>query len=342
MFAEWMQSRRGYLSGWKWRSARRRGVRVFRYHGVVERKLDSVLDRNQHVLSVFRAQMDYLKRFRVLTMGELIAEADSNGGFGSRPAAMVTFDDGFFNNTLVAEVMAERRLPWCIFVPSGEVGAGRSMWSVETSLLLLRGQAEGVTAFDRVWPLGTRAEREESFRVLRARLKAVPAAQRLETVDALRAQFPAGESDRLLAEFPQLRMLTWDELRALANAGVEIGSHGLHHEIHHADQTPALRAREFTRSRAEIEEQLGRPCRAFAYPNGNFVAASPGEAEAAGYELAFTTETGTLEGRTRAQRFVLPRLCAPSSLQGFVRSFWWEDIRTTPAAQSSVARPSEA
>ncbi len=341
MFAEWVEARRGYLSGWKWRSARRRSVRVFRYHGVVERKLDPVLDRNQHFLSVFRAQMDYLRRFRVIGMAELLAEAESKG-FDSRPAAMVTFDDAFFNNTMAAEVMSRRRLPWCIFVPSGEVGPRRSMWSVEASLLIMRGRAERVSALGCAWPLGTRAEREESFRALRAKLKAVPAAKRLEAVAALRAQFPAGESDRLLEEFPLLRMLTWEELQQLAGSGVEIGSHGLHHEIQHANQSPSVRERELLQSRSDIEERLGRPCRTFAYPNGNFVADSPREAEAAGYELAFTTETGTLEGKTRAERFVLPRICASSSLQGFVRSFWWDDIRVNQPVEASMPRPSEA
>ena len=285
--------------------------------------------------------MDYLRRFRVIGMAELMAEGESKG-FDLGAAAMVTFDDAFFNNTMVAEEMARRRLPWCIFVPSGEVGPRRSMWSVETSLLIMRGRAEQVTALGRPWPLGTRSDREESFVVLRAKLKSVPAAERLEAVAALRAQFPAGESDRLLEQFPLLRMLTWEELRQLAGSGVEIGSHGLHHEIHHASQSPAVRERELTQSRSEIEERLGNPCRTFAYPNGNFMADSPREAEAAGYELAFTTETGTLEGRTRADRFALPRVCAPSSLHGFVRSFWWDDVRARRAAESPMPRPSEA
>jgi peptidoglycan/xylan/chitin deacetylase (PgdA/CDA1 family) len=340
MFAEWVEASRGYLSGWKWRSARRRGIRVFRYHGVVERKSDPVLDRNQHLLSVFQAQMDYLSRFRVLGMAELSAELDAPAT-NRRPAAMVTFDDGFFNNVMAAEVLARRRIPWCLFVPSGEVGPRRAMWSVETSFLVMRGRAEQIEALGRTWSLRTRPEREEAFRVLRAKLKAVPAPLRLETMAALRMQFPAGESERLLEEFSHLRMLTWEELSGLASAGVEIGSHGLHHEIHHADQPAAVRERELARSRSEIEEHLGQPCSAFAYPNGNFVGTSAREAEAAGYQLAFTTETGTLEGKTRAQRFLLPRLCAPSSLRGFVRSFWWEDIRATREVEAPISRPSE-
>jgi peptidoglycan/xylan/chitin deacetylase (PgdA/CDA1 family) len=342
MFADWVETTRGYFSGWKWRSARRRGIRVFRYHGVVEQKSDRVLDRNQHLLSVFRAQMDYLRRFRVIGMAELMAELGEAPSTDRRPTAMVTFDDGFFNNLLAAEVLSHRRIPWGLFVPSGEVGPRRTMWSVEVSLLLLRGRADQVTAFDRTWPLRTRQEREESFRVLRAKLKAVPAPLRVETISSLREQFPAGESDRLLEEFPWLRMLTWEELEGLAAGGAEIGSHGLHHEIHHADQPAQIRERELVASRVEIERLVGRPCRTFAFPNGNFVDTSAREVEQAGYELAFTTETGTLEGKTRAQRFLLPRLSAPSSLHGFVRSFWWNDRATRRRPQASMARRSEA
>lgn len=341
MFSEWADATRGYLSGWKWRSARRRGIRVFRYHGVVESKSDPVLDRNQHVLSVFRAQMDYLRRFRVIGVDELVEELARPRPNGD-PAAMVTFDDGFQNNLLAGEVLSKRRIPWCVFVPSGEVGPRRAMWSVEVSLLLMKGRAETVTILERPWPLRTRQDRERTFAEVRGLLKSVPAPKRIEAVATLREQFPAGESDRLLDEHPWLRMLTWEELSELARAGVEIGSHGHHHEIQHEDQPEAVRREELVRSRTEIGDRLGRPCRAFAYPNGNFVATSPEEVERARYSLAFTTETGTVDERARSRPHLLPRLCANASLHGFVRAFWWEGVGAAVGAGSRSPRPSEA
>lgn len=341
MFSEWADATRGYLSGWKWRSARRRGIRVFRYHGIVESKNDPTLDRNQHLLSVFKTQMDYLRRFRILGMGELVDELTRPSAHRA-PMAMVTFDDGFYNNVLAAEILSRWKMPWCVFVPSGEVGPGRAMWSVEVSLLLLRGAAEQVDALDRTWSLRTRGDRERSFLELRSLLKAVSAPSRWKAMEQLRAQFPAGESDRLLEKFPWLRMLTWEELAELSRAGVEIGSHGRHHEIQHAEQPEEIRQEELTLSRAEIESRLDRPCRAFAYPNGDFVASSPREAERAGYELAFTTQTGTLEEGTSAQRYLLPRLNAPASLHAFVRTFWWEGTGAESRAKSPSPRPSEA
>jgi peptidoglycan/xylan/chitin deacetylase (PgdA/CDA1 family) len=341
MLADRIQATRGYLSGWRRHLLRRRGVRVFRYHGLVVAKTDPVLDRNQHVLSVFQSQMNYLRRFRVLSIGELIDELGS-ADLGRTPSALITFDDGFQNNLLAADILTRWRMPFAIFVPSGEVGPRRAMWSVEVSLLIISGRADQVELLGQAWPLKTRLEREKSFRELRTRLKAVPSAVRLEAMTQLRAQYPAGESDRLLEQAPWLRMLTWEELDQLGQSGVEIGSHGRHHEIQHADQPPLVREDELRASKSEIEQRLSRPCRAFAYPNGNFVDTSSAEVGRAGYELAFTTMTETLNGRSDELRFLVPRISASSWLGGFVRGFWWQDREEAVGAASRDLRPSEA
>src|SRR6187397_1358466 len=96
---------RGMLSGWLAGSARRRGIRILRYHGVVERKTDPVLERNQHTLASFAEQADYLARQRVLGLDELLAELSARGG-SARPGAAITFDDGFANNLAAAEILS--------------------------------------------------------------------------------------------------------------------------------------------------------------------------------------------------------------------------------------------
>ena len=100
--------------------------------------------------------------------------------------------------------------------------------------------------------------------------------------------------------------------------------------------------RELIASREELERRLGGRCLAFAYPNGNFVATSPGEVEAAGYDVAFTTVSGALGGHSVADRFLLPRLSASGSLHGFVRTFWWDADRPVRPSQAPQPRPSEA
>jgi peptidoglycan/xylan/chitin deacetylase (PgdA/CDA1 family) len=330
---------RGILSGWLAGKARRRGIRILRYHGVVERRADPVLDRNQHTVASLREQADYLSRFRVLGLEELVAElaapADARSG---APAAAITFDDGFANNLIAAEILERHDLPWILFVPSGEIGEGRAMWLVTLSLWLMAGEISRVEALGAEWPLGTREERERSFRRIRTALKALSAADRRREMAAIEAQLPSGETERLIARHPGLRSLDVQELRRLSDSGVEIGSHGVHHEMHHAGQPADVRQRELSQSRADLQRLLGRPCRAFAFPNGDILDGSPAEAAAAGYLAAFTTEEGSAE--PGAPLHALPRISAPGSLDRFVQVFSFEDAG--PHAAAAAPSPSPA
>lgn len=86
---------------------------------------------------------------------------------------------------------------------------------------------------------------------------------------------------------PELRCMSWDEVRELAGAGWEIGSH----TCSHPDLTaigPERAAAELTGSRQICEEQLQRPCRSLAYPFGARDARVVGLAGEAGYEHAVT------------------------------------------------------
>ena len=95
-----------------------------------------------------------------------------------------------------------------------------------------------------------------------------------------RMQHPevAGENGRLLDEA---------EARALAESGMELGSHSLTHPDLRGLDDRALE-REVRESKAAVEEVTGRPCRTFAYPYGLYDERVTQAVEAAGYELAFT------------------------------------------------------
>ena len=76
----------GALGGVFRRAERQRGIRVFRYHGVIEKRTDALLERNQHLLEVFRAQMRYLRRFHVLGLDELLETLERPDRWTIRPA----------------------------------------------------------------------------------------------------------------------------------------------------------------------------------------------------------------------------------------------------------------
>jgi peptidoglycan/xylan/chitin deacetylase (PgdA/CDA1 family) len=320
MTSEWISTKLGYLSGLRNDGRKREGVRVFCYHGVIERKSDR-LERNLQLLSDFRAHVRFLRRFRVLSLTELVAELSAKTK-QNKPAAAITFDDGFANNLLAAEILAAYHLPWTLFITTGAVGRENSIWTVELSLLLLQGEAERLEVLDKSWPLTSRDEREAAFQSIRYPLKAMPADLRRRTMDSIRQQFPQGENRRLLEKFPSLQMLSWEEVRQLAGAEVEIGSHGVNHEIHNQAQPETIRRFELVQSRLELERQLDRSCTFFAFPNGDCTADSSDDVQAAGYRLAFTTQAGTvLPG---ANPYMLPRLEPYGPLRTFARNFFWE------------------
>src|SRR5262249_9214289 len=157
------------------------------------------------------------------------------------------------------------------------------------------------------------------FQTIRHALKALPAPGRKQAMDTIRAQFPAGETGRLLELFPAFEMLDWKQVGELAAAGVEIGSHGVEHEIHHEAQSQEVRRRELLESKREIESRLGKPCRHFAFPNGDVCEASAAEIREAGYELAFTTRPNCVE--PGFSRCALPRLTPSGSAEKLRRLF---------------------
>jgi peptidoglycan/xylan/chitin deacetylase (PgdA/CDA1 family) len=89
----------------------------------------------------------------------------------------------------------------------------------------------------------------------------------------------------------ELVPMGWDELRSLADAGWEVGSHTRSHpNLKRLDD--ARLAAELGGSRAACAEAMGRPCATLAYPYGDHDARVVAAAGAAGYLAACTTFPG--------------------------------------------------
>jgi peptidoglycan/xylan/chitin deacetylase (PgdA/CDA1 family) len=124
----------------------------------------------------------------------------------------------------------------------------------------------------------------------------------------------------------ELATMTWDELRSLAERGVEVGSHTVTHahlrRLAHDDL-----ARELRDSRERLEAELDRPCRFLAYPYGEEDGRVRRAAREAGYEAAFGLSPDGV-----ADRFAVPRV-----------GIWRHDglarvtLKTAPAVWRGVA-----
>jgi peptidoglycan/xylan/chitin deacetylase (PgdA/CDA1 family) len=104
-------------------------------------------------------------------------------------------------------------------------------------------------------------------------------------------------------EGPIWQLMTGDQVRELAAAGIEIGSHAATH-MRLAGASPDQLTAEIGESRASLGALLGTEIRGFAFPYGSMDAASRQAVRDAGYEYACAVEASTAEIGLMA----LPRL----------------------------------
>jgi peptidoglycan/xylan/chitin deacetylase (PgdA/CDA1 family) len=90
----------------------------------------------------------------------------------------------------------------------------------------------------------------------------------------------------------ELVCMGWDELRAVADAGWEVGSHTCSHP-HLPRLSPARVHSELLDSRKMLEDRLQRPCPSLAYPYSDVNMEVVGEAHKAGYSYAATVPVGS-------------------------------------------------
>jgi peptidoglycan/xylan/chitin deacetylase (PgdA/CDA1 family) len=103
-------------------------------------------------------------------------------------------------------------------------------------------------------------------------------------------------------------LLSADDLRQLPAYGIEVASHSASHRS--MAKIPLGEAREEARSsRARLEDVMGRPVRAFAFPYGTRADYSPEVADILteeGYDIAFTSQHGAV--RPGLHPMMLPRV----------------------------------
>jgi peptidoglycan/xylan/chitin deacetylase (PgdA/CDA1 family) len=211
--------------------------------------------------SVFSWQMAAVaKHFRVLRLGEAIERLRS--GTLEPRSACITFDDGYADNATVALPILRRfGLQATFFVATGSIDGGR-MWNdtiieavrvADAGTLDLRGVGLDAHALN-----GAESRRRAIDRLI-AVLKYRTPQEREELVAAVqRAVNKALRHDL---------MMTSDQIRTLASAGMEIGAHTVSHRLL-SKLTDHEARNEIETSRDVLRRITDREIRVFAYPNG--------------------------------------------------------------------------
>jgi peptidoglycan/xylan/chitin deacetylase (PgdA/CDA1 family) len=221
-----------------------------------------------------------------------------------RPLLAVTFDDAQRDNFLHARPVLERcGMRASFFAPVDAVESGAPLWHDRLAYAVARArESELLELSDWLRELGFDARPELAPLALGresvARAKLVTPGERVAWLERLERALGGPARPEWDG------MMSWDELRALARAGHEIGSHSLSHALLTQIGDAELE-REVRGSREALEKRLGIPIESFCYPNGSWDARAAAAVERAGYKQAVTTAFGP--NAWGAARFALRR-----------------------------------
>jgi len=202
--------------------------------------------------------------YQFVTPADVLRGLDPAGRY-----ALLTFDDGYFNNQLALPILRRYGVPATFFISSHHVLAGQAFW----------------------WDVVYRARRRQPL----------PPAAQLAEYERLKSMRHPEIDHYLLTHFgPDAlrpvgdldRPFTPAELQAFAREPeVTLGNHTAHHAIL-TNYAPAAAAHELAACQQHLAQLAGPTPRAVAYPNGNTSAAVVAAATTAGLCLGVTVEPG--------------------------------------------------
>lgn len=229
--------------------------KVLMFHGLTDREhtgLENCQHKHLHVRR-FESFLAHLKKhFRVISLDDL-ARCLSSGMSPPPSSVALTFDDGFLSNyTLGFPLLKQYDAPATIFAATEFVDEKKPIW------------------VDRVdYALHQAGKNKTELIRVKRELKSLAADQLEDALLALEDRLGFRLENANAPSVPSIyHAMDWSHAREMLDSGlVSIGAHTHSHQIM-ARCTPEIVAHEASKSKQLIEQNTGRPCTTFCYPNG--------------------------------------------------------------------------
>ena len=240
----------------------------------------------------FRRQLETLARYSTpIGIDELIRALD--GAPLPKNPIMITFDDGYRScHDTALPILRSVGVRATFFISTGYITDRRLYWWEQIALVLSQASVRTATL---TYP--TTLEIDVRDPKLRPRLTAIikdtPQLDLARFLDELAKAVRVDWTLETERDYADGLVMTWDQIRALARAGMDVESHTRRHRVLQT-LAPEQLEDELLGSRLELEAQLGRPVRALAYPVGRKIP-DPHIRKAiadAGYRIGLTNASG--------------------------------------------------
>ena len=244
--------------------------------------------------SDFALQMDYMSQhYNIISGADLVSFITGKRKLPPR-AALITFDDGYYDNyTNAFPILKARKLPAIIFLTSNFIGTGRPFYwdliaycfhhtnleKVELPYLGLQSWVDELT-------------RNEVMQNWIQVLKQLSESDKQKVVNLL----PKIMAVHIPGDAFKNLMMSWSNAKELSENGIEIGGHTASHPILTRITQDEVSS-ELLKCKQSIEEAINKPVLSFAYPNGkstDFNAELMRGVYQAGFEVAFTLLPGRM------------------------------------------------
>jgi len=275
-------------------------VTVLTYHRVAEPNSptlfdDGVIDVRPHQLD---RQLAFVKRWFSPVGIDVLLSHVRTGSALPRNCLLVTFDDGYRDNFDTAlPILLRHGIPATFFVATDYVDRRVPFWwDVVTRVLKMTTRERVVLEYPEhaEWPMRGQPARAAAIRRALRIVKDVPRLDLDRFLGELQRAAGVGIDPGEARWLADATVMTWDHVRALRAAGMDVQSHTRTHRVLQT-LDPATLADELYGSRRTLEDVLGEPVRAISYPVGKSLREAHdvrAAVRAAGYELGFSNGTG--------------------------------------------------
>ncbi|HKJ39872.1 MAG TPA: polysaccharide deacetylase family protein [Anaerolineales bacterium] len=245
-----------------------RSLTVLNYHRIDDPEDDNFATFKPNVSALpaqFDLQMKYLaENYNVVSASDVSAWIMDGRPLPSR-AALITFDDGYYDNYANAfPILMKRKLPAIIFLASDYMESSTPFyWDLIAYCFFKSPNNHLEIPLVGSFSWTNEISRDRVAKDVIELIKTIPEQDKMKIIDSFPDLMNVSVSNDLFKGM----FLSWDQVQEMSANGIEMGAHTASHPILTRISLDDAKL-EIVKSKKRIEEVINKPVVSFAYPNG--------------------------------------------------------------------------